>query len=324
MELYSVRNLPAKHGKEIVFKSSVLNSFLFTFIIFFLTLFCFWMAREGGYFDHGWSLPPVLLYWVGGVFGIITLISRFHYNARLRPSNWLVRLRPDQILFKFRSYLNDHFPEEDPVVAAISLSEIEWVRKTRERVTSPTCSNDDRVRTSWHTYLDMKLKSPVDEGVKKVLTTERNRPAPQSREDELKHQLFQARKRKAPEAEISLIKESLKTERARKKPKMRGSGTKHHHYPVRIVDSEILRVEWGGIKPGIKDILSMLHGKVAIEPEIYIKTDYTDDAGGKDLDSRILDLIERGQKMEAVSMVRQKYGLSLTRSKVFVEELRRG
>jgi hypothetical protein len=324
MELYSIRNIPAKHGKEIVFKSSVLNSFLFTFVIFFLTLFCFWLAREGGYFDHGWSLPPTLLYWVGGVFAVITLISRFHYNARLRPSNWLVRLRPDQILIKFRSYLNDHFPEDDPVVVAISLSEIEWVRKTRERISKPSCSEPDSIETSWHTYLDLKFKSSVDEGAKEALTTERNRPAPQSREDELKHQLFQARKRKAPEAEISLIKESLKTERARKKPKMRGSGTKHHHYPVRIVDSEILRVEWGGIKPGIKDILSMLHGKVAIEPELYIKTDHTEKVEGKNLDSRILDLTARGQKMEAVSMVRHKYGFSLDRSKEFIEELMRG
>ena len=170
----------------------------------------------------------------------------------------------------------------------------------------------------------MKIKTHSIEVLREAIKKEIYRPPHKSREDELKHQLFHARKRKDTEAEISLIKESLITERARKKPKMRRSGSKHHHYPVKLVDSNILRVEWGGIKPGIKGILSLLRGKLNIEPELYIKTDFTDDAVDKDLDSQILNLAERGKKMEAVSMVRQNYGFSLDRSKEFVEELMRG
>ncbi|GJL78180.1 MAG: hypothetical protein NPINA01_11690 [Nitrospinaceae bacterium] len=264
-----------------------------------------------------------MLYWIGGVVGIMAMIGAFHYRARLRPSNWLVRLRPDQMLVKFRSHLNDHFNEEDPVVAAIPFAEIAWVRKTRERLMTPSSSDTHTTQVSWHTYLDVKLNSPETEELKETLTTERNRPAPKSREDELKHQLFQARKQKVSEAEISVIKESLKTERARKKPKMRGSGTRHHHYPVRMADSEILRVEWGGVKPKIKSILKMLNGKVHVEPELYLKTDHTLTPAENDMDSRILDLAERGKIMDAISMVRQQYGFSLTRSKEFVEELKK-
>jgi ribosomal protein L7/L12 len=42
---------------------------------------------------------------------------------------------------------------------------------------------------------------------------------------------------------------------------------------------------------------------------------------GKDLDSQILDLAERGKKLDAISMVRQKYGYSLAQSKEIVEGL---
>lgn len=104
MELYSIQNIPSAHGKEVVIRDSVLNSFLFTFGVFCSALGLCLLAHEGGYRGHGVSLPPGLLYWIGAVVGIIAMISGFHYRARLRPSNWLVQLRPDQMLIKFRSY----------------------------------------------------------------------------------------------------------------------------------------------------------------------------------------------------------------------------
>ena len=323
MELYSIQNIPSPHGKETVVKDSALNSFLFTALLFFLTLGCLVFAYYGGYRDHGVDLPPAVLYWIGGVLGIITLISRFHYQARLRPSNWLVRLRPDQILIKFRSYLNDHFPVEDPVVVALPFSEIEWVRKTREKLIQPTCSEPHREQVSWHTYLDVKMNGLNAKKLKEVLITEINREAPKSKVDALKHELFQARKRKAPQPEINRIKQDLKTEHSRKNKKMRGSGTIFHHYPVRMVDPDILRVEWGGNKPGIKEILSTFRGQLKIEPELSIKTDHTEKQERQDLDHQILDLAERGKIMEAISVVRHKYGFSLKRSKEFVAELRK-
>ena len=325
MKNYSIQDIPVPHGREAVYKNSAFNSLLFTFVTFFLALGCFLGAHAGGYRDHDVNLPSGVLNWIGLVIGIMAMIGAFHYNARLRSSNWLVRLRPDQMLVKFRSYLNDHFPENDPVVVAMSLSEIQWVRKTREKLISANCSEHNSKQISWHTYLDIKLKSSEDgESLKKVLTTERNRSAPRSPVDELKHKLFRARKDKAPDHEINHLKQALKNERSRQKKKMRGSGTKHHHYPVRMVDDNVLRVEWGGVKPGIKSVLVMLDGKLNIEPELKITTDDWMDVQKEELGDKILDLAERGKIMEAVSLVRQKYGYSLTRSKEFVEELLQG
>ncbi len=51
-------------------------------------------------------------------------------------------------------------------------------------------------------------------------------------------------------AGIQEIKEALKAERNRKAPKIGRTRTKHKHYPVKLSDSGILRLEWNGIKPG--------------------------------------------------------------------------
>jgi len=319
MEITSVRDIPSTLGRETDFKNPVVTCLIFTFVTFIVALSCFLLAPGGGYPGQEWNLPPGLFYGVGSIFAIMALIGRFYCQARWRPSNWLVRLRPDQMLIKFRSYLNDHFPEDDPVVAAIQYSEIEWVRKTREKRISASMCDPGTKATSWHTYLDIKLNR--QDGLKEILARERNRPAPQSRVAEITHELFLARKRKAPKPEITRIKETLKTERSLHKKKMRGSGTRHHHYPVRMADSELLRVEWAGIKPGIKGILTILRGKVSVEPELTIKTDDTLTVEGKDLDSQILELAERGKKLDAISMVRQKYGYSLAQSKEIVEGL---
>ncbi|MZH02740.1 MAG: hypothetical protein F3745_04900 [Nitrospinae bacterium] len=61
--------------------------------------------------------------------------------------------------------------------------------------------------------------------------------------------------------------------------------------------------------------------KVMVEPEIKIKSDYTSNKSDKSLDDQILDLAERGNEMEAITLVRMRYGFSLTESKKFVENL---
>mgnify|MGYP004159687449 FL=1 len=96
----------------------------------FITTVCFITADQGGFKGFGETLPPYVLYPTGFGFGIIFLIVFARFRKALKPSNWVLKLGMDRVLIKYRSCLNSHLPEEDPVVVEISLSEIQWVRKT--------------------------------------------------------------------------------------------------------------------------------------------------------------------------------------------------
>ena len=70
--------------------------------------------------------------WIGYYLAAVILLSFFIFrkmvSARFRPSNWLVRLTDQGLFIKFRSYLNDHFPELDFTVVFIAHSEIRSAR----------------------------------------------------------------------------------------------------------------------------------------------------------------------------------------------------
>ena len=95
------------------------------------------------------------------------------------------------------------------------------------------------------------------------------------------------------------------------------------HYPIRLVDNDLLRMEWAGIYPRIDKILEILSREIHIEPAL--KIDYSDLKGlqGEEADDRILDLAQRGDLISAQRLVRLRYGKSMTESKKFVDELLR-
>jgi hypothetical protein len=319
VKLHSIHQVSPRHADETVFKYSALGSLFFVIVCAGITAGCFWLAELGGYHEHGWSLPPFILYWVGGVVGVMALIGQWYFRKRLRPSNWLVKTRTNSLLIKFRSYLNDRFLEADPVVVEIPWSEIQWIRKTTETMTSPSRGSNTASTTSFHTYLDLKLNAPEIEELKQALDTETNRKAPLSEKVRLKRELFRARKRKAPRPEILRLKQEIRSDRLRHQPGQ--SGATHRHYPVRVIEPSILRIEWNGITPRIKKALGLFSQRAAVEPTLKLRPQDWQSLQGQDLDDRILDLAQRGDTLGAVKLVRRKYGLALGESKQFVEDL---
>ena len=319
MKLHSIHQLPPRHGDEAVFKYSAFKSLLFALVCAGITGGCFWLAELGGYHEHGWSLPPFVLYWVGVVLSVMALIGLWYFRRRLRPSNWLVKTRTSSVLIKFRSYLNDRFLEADPVVVEIPWSEIQWIRKTKVTTTSPSLDSRGGSTTSFHTYLDLKLNAPEIEELKRALAAETNRKAPLSEKVQRKRELFQARKRKAPSVEILRLKQEIRSDRLRNQPGQ--SGATHRHYPVRLIEPSILRIEWNGIQPRITKALGLFSQRAAVEPTLKLRPQDWQSLRGEDLDDRILDLAQRGETMAAVRMVRRKYGLALGESKQFVDDL---
>ena len=315
--------MPRSAGGERVFRYSVFWSLVSAMAFSSITLALLGLIFAEKVFLPEASRPLFVLYWMTFVFAIAAWIGWFFYRARRRPCNWLVRIHAAGVRVKFRSYLNDHFPEQDLVVADIPFSAISWVRKVRERLVAPDPSEAGMDRNSFHTCLDLKLNSPGAASLRQALLAERKREAPRSKVQQLTHALFLARKAKASPTEIAQIRENIKAEK-RKTPNGNGkSRTTHHHYPVRMREAEILRIEWNGIRPGIGEALGILSQKLRVEPECSVPGERWTHLKGKDLEDRILDLAERGKIFEAASLARQRYGYSLTESKIFVDELLR-
>ncbi len=321
MRFFATHNIPQGYGKTAVFRYSVFRSWLAASFFSLIALVFFGLAWGGDIFFPKMQFPSGLLYWGAFVLGGIAWIGWFNHRARKRSSNWLVQIHPDSIWIKFRSHLNHHFPEQDLIVVEIPFSEIDWVRKSKEQVETPDASEQGSDWISFYTYLDLKLNSSKTPQLRDALIAERNRKAPQSGVQELMHELFVARKRKAPVAEIAQLRESIQAEKRKNPGGNKQSRCTHHHYPVRLIDPEILRIEWNGIRPGIKEALSLLQGKTTIESEGSSAKVNWRDLEGQDLDDWILDLAARGKTMQAISLVQQKYGYSTTESKGFVEEL---
>ena len=97
--------------------------------------------------------------------------------------------------------------------------------------------------------------------------------------------------------------------------------TTHKHYPVKLLDSGILRLEWNGITPGIGKTIKILGKRLGRQPEEHTRAKHWHELEGKEVDDRILDLAERGKTIEAAAMAKIKYGYSLTDAIKFVDEL---
>jgi hypothetical protein len=138
---------------------------------------------------------------------------------------------------------------------------------------------------------------------------------------ELKHELFQARKRKAPKHEIDDIKHRLRNAKIVKYQQKKQSGSKHHDYPVRLVDDNVLRLRWNAIKPNIEKTLEYFAGYTQLEIDIHINSDSTGDLKGQVLEDMILDRVVKGDKMDAITLVKKHYGFSTTDSIKFIGEL---
>lgn len=197
---------------------------------------------------------------------------------------------------------------------------LNWIRKTRETSTKP---GSDGAVTEFFTYLDLKLRLSEKElkEIENALVNERNNKPLKSAVGELKHELFQARKRKAPKHEIDSIKYRLRNEKIIRYQQKKQSGSKHHDYPVRLFNDNVLRLRWNAIKPNIKKALAYFSDYTQLESDIKIESDSTGDFKGKALDDMILDRVVKGDTMDAITLVKKHYGYSTTDAMKFIGEL---
>jgi hypothetical protein len=306
---------------EEVFRNSNTSNIIVFFVFSILIVICTYIFISNDYYRNGSVWSYVIYLWFLFWLGIFVWSAWNRFCACLLPSNWLVKSSSDRVLVKYRSFQNLNYAETDPVVIELPWRDINWIRKTKE--TSSKDHGDSTVTESF-TYIDMKLNLSEAElqGIEAGLNEERKRKPPRSEVGDLKHELFTARKNKMSKPEIQELKERIRRAKAINKSNQKVTSIKHNDYPVRLIDNNILRVRWNGIKPKINKALKSLSLRTNLEQELKIDSDSTvDSLKGKDLDDMILDRIMKGDRFDVMALVKKHYGYNTTEAKKFIDEM---
>lgn len=248
------------------------------------------ICASGGLVVIGWQRQSGLAYYLAGVLVLALLLLRRLILARLRPSNWLVRMSDEGLFVQFRSYLNYHFPEEACTVVFIPYSDIRSARLVRERREIPDW--DERGRRS----VSAQSRSLV--------------------ECELA-------------GESAPLAHALADERATPAPTVArwygSTSSRYQHYPVRMASPTCVQVDWE-VVPGAGVLLEALRPYTDVATPVRVSHDYVNLKGlsREEQETRLLELAETGQTMAAIALARKLYSYDLTEAKAFVDGLRRG
>ena len=223
-------------------------------------------------------------YYIAGFLLLCLLLMRRFLVARFLPSNWLVRMRHDALLIQFRSYLNYyHLPAEDFTVILIPYREIRSARLVRERA-NIQAQGGASVQT--RRLIELELSGDL-EPVSKALAAELARPAPQQR------------------------------------TWYGTTSTLYEHYPVRMVSSPFLQIEWS-VRPSATSFLDVLRPHTTIAPPMMVSEDFAHlgRLSRDEQEKRLRELDQRGRTIAAVYMARRLYGYDLNQAQAFIEGLR--
>jgi len=122
------------------------------------------------------------------------------------------------------------------------------------------------------------------------------------------------------DGDLEEVERALARERARKGPRTSFLGitstTRAHHRPVFVARPGRIRVEWRG-----KRMLRVLaQSGVAILPP-RTEAGPWGPVPREAVDDRIVELLERGERIEAILLLRDTHGMTLAEAKAFVEDL---
>ncbi len=245
---------------------------------------------SGGLVLAGRERQSGLAYYVAGMLVLGLLLMRRMVLARLRPSNWLVRMSDEGLFVQFRSYLNYHFPSEDPTVVFIPYQEIRSARLVRQRREIP--------------YTDLGQVRRVSVESRWLVECELS-------------------------ADSAPLAQALADERVALAPKVArwygSTSVRYRHYPVRMASPTCIQLEWG-VVPGAPVLLDALRRRTEIVTPVEISHDDVtlEGTSREEQEKRLLELAETGQILAAIEIARKLYSYDLTEAQAFVEGLHSG
>lgn len=275
MELYSAKEEPLT-GSVQVYKQSVISAIIGLLVVLGIGA-AIGLAIVQGRF-------PVFLWVAVGFIVLICLLFIGMLRATMGPQNWVMKFDGSRLAFKYRSFLNRHFPAEDQVVAVIPASEFEWARKATERKMVPG-SKGERTPETW-VFLELRMKdaeaaAELDRRIREEILGE----APKIGRSRTKHHHVPMRM-----VDGSTLRISWRSPR-------------------------------DYIRPGIDAALRNLGG--AIEVGEATKEDAGDyrQMTPEELEVFLVDLVQSGHRMKAAKVVREVHGLGVKESRDYVDSL---
>ncbi|MFT5526995.1 MAG: hypothetical protein ACI9HK_004977 [Pirellulaceae bacterium] len=235
-----------------------------------------WAIINGHLHNFFWVVVTVL--------ALLTLIVISEvFLPTLRPTNWVLKIHGNRLYLMLRNYRKVHQSDDGPTVASFGISEIASIGKQDRKLSS---SVGNGRRTHWaERRLEMRLKEPVPEDLRRALDTE-----------------------------ISGRARSYKSRPT----------TRNYPSPINL-DGDTIQVLWNGrtdvIKPSIEHAIAELGKLVAVHETAAPDPIEPADLDKQQFDKLILQLCQSGDRITAVKMLRQHRGYSLSAAKQFIDEL---
>jgi hypothetical protein len=226
-------------------------------------------------------------YYISGLLLLVLLIYHKLVTARFRSSNWLLRATTEGVLVKFRSYLNAHFDDRDLTVVFIPYSEIISATLVRDVRLLPDHSDRRKGGATRSARRLVEIEVDADcAALSKLLANERERIFGKS--------VFGAGK----------------------------VSTRYQHLPVHLVAPKRLQIEWG-VAPRPERLLEIFARHSIPRETAVTQTDFTnlDRLPKAQQEERLLQLVEGGNKLGAVTLARKLYAYDLVRATEFIEQL---
>jgi hypothetical protein len=232
-----------------------------------------------------WPKAPALSYYFLALALFFILLYRKMITARFHPANWLARLTDEGMFIKFRSYLNNHFPDNEPTVVYIPHFEIRSARQVIEKqsVSDRDPNNRRSSVTKAKTFVELELAGDTKQ-LAEALQRERHYAIGGSRM-------------------LKIV-------------------TRYQHLPVRLPTAEKLQIEWA-VTPNAQALLNALTRHTFVRSTEETSKDFVnlDKLSRDEQEARLLELAETGDKIGAIAMARRLYAFDLTQAKQFVEGL---
>ncbi|MSN26182.1 MAG: hypothetical protein GJV46_09980 [Geobacter sp.] len=316
MNLLNKQNLPPSTRDETVFRVSFWGS-CFSFIFFLLGL-----LLGAAFLIYSCFLVSILGIVLSGLYtllmmGVCHIVFRTLVAIR-SPSNWLARIGSGGILLKYRSYLHDDSPGEDPIALKLSWLEIADAQLQQELHTTSGIDGKSQIER-WFLVIKLDPRYLHIDRIKEVLDFENQRKPAHFKVDDLKHELFLAQKNKAADLEITRIKKEIE----REKKLYPGSRSKMQFQdrPIVFISPDQLKMEWTHITPGRKKLRQLLaRYTTVIADQVGQRFDFSKEMTDPEFQSQLTALLGRDEKIEAIKLVRLKMGLGLAEAKSYVEK----
>ena len=231
---------------------------------------------------------PWILWGLVAAFGLLEWLVLPAALAALRPTSWLAALEGERLWIQFRSYGNQHLDADVPTVVELGLDELASVRRRERRFDVPSGDGTQ----SWQ---EKSLELLV---------------AAAGATDDLAAAIAAERVREAPLA--GFVRSRML------------------HFPVSVPEPGVIRVTWRGrqdfVRPSLDSFLAALEGRVRVEEEVSdeaLAGTHWHRVSEEEVNAMIVELARAGETLQAIKLLRGRFGYSLGEAKTILDNLLR-